>query len=89
MLKFNLNDFVKVKLTDHGIDLYYHQYDDLISRGAKLTRSYPKIDDSGYTEFQLWRFMQIYGKHMANGAPSVVESVSIFFDDDSFEKVDL
>ena len=30
MKKLNLNHFVKVKFTDHGKEIYYHQYDSLI-----------------------------------------------------------
>ena len=27
-IKINLNETVKVKLTDYGKDVYYHQFDD-------------------------------------------------------------
>ena len=26
-MRLNLNDNIKVKLTEHGKDIYYHQYD--------------------------------------------------------------
>ena len=66
----NLNDIVKVKLTDAGKDIFYHQYDDLNNvirlRGGKpLVARMPKVDADGYTEFQLHVLMELYGPHIA------------------------
>lgn len=92
MKKLNLNNIIKVKLTDLGKDIYYHQFDDLNgwirSHGGKpLERMYPKVNDEGYSEFQLWRFMNLYGAHIANGAPNVVEPLNIYISDDDLEDV--
>lgn len=57
MIKFNINDTVKVKLTDMGKDIYYHQYDQF-----NLTPEYPEVDEIGYTKFQLWELMRLYGQ---------------------------
>ena len=53
--QFNLNDDVKVKLTDHGRDLLAKK---------RLTR---QPDEAGYTKFQLWELMNIFGEHFYNG----------------------
>ena len=55
MKKFNMNYHVKVKLTDRGKDIYYHQYDELITKypDLKIEPEYPKVDENGLTEFQL------------------------------------
>jgi hypothetical protein len=54
--QFNLNDDVKVKLTDHGRDLL-----------AKKRRLTQQPDEAGYTKFQLWELMNIFGEHLYNG----------------------
>ena len=52
--KFNVNHYVKVKLTEYGKDVFKR-------------KSYFKLkkeDEDGYTEFQLWDFMSIFGSEM-------------------------
>jgi hypothetical protein len=90
MKKLNLNDIIKVKLTDCGKDIFYHQHDELnkfiMERGGKpLKPWFPEIDADGYSEFQLWHFMNIYGRHMNNGAPAVVEHMSIHINEEDLE----
>ena len=83
--KININEFVRVKLTDHGKDIYEHHNDDLMK---KVESDYVKealkpiplsYDDEGYTDFQLWNFMNIFGRHMFNGAEPVIEHNNIIF----------
>lgn len=83
MITVNLNEIIKVKFTDYGRDIYYHRFDDLINRGALcLKPSYPKVDEDGYSEIQLWEFMQIFGPHIRMGMTEVVtESNSIYLDE--------
>lgn len=83
MIKVNLNEIIKVKYTDYGRDIYYHRFDDLIDRGALcLKSSYPKVDADGYSEIQLWEFMQIFGPHIRMGMTEVVtEHNSIYLDE--------
>lgn len=82
-VKVNINDFIKVKLTDHGKDIYEHHNDDLIKKveGDYIKEALKPIplnyDDKGYTDFQLWNFMNIFGKHMFNGAEPVIENNNI------------
>ena len=90
MKKLNLNSIIRVKLTDYGKDIYYHQFDDLNEwignrGGTPLKRHYPEIDDSGYSKFQLWQFMQLYGSYMELAAPNVVEPLNIYINDDELE----
>lgn len=77
-MTINLNDFVKVKLTDHGKDIFYHSLDevnDMIRRngGKPLEPHMPKVDAEGYTSFQLWELMQLYGPHIGMGLPQPFE----------------
>lgn len=87
MKKINWNSTVKVKLTDFGREIYYHQYDEFnlraIGRGTSLLEPmYPKVDDNGFTDFQLWKFMQLYGRHIGMAMPNVCEELNFYIDDD-------
>ena len=84
----NFNDAIKVKLTDHGKDIYYHQLDDLIKAGVKLTPRMPKVDADGYTEFQLWTFIQLYGQYIGMALPNVIEPIDIVIDGKFLKKID-
>lgn len=80
--KINLNDRVKVKLTPLGVEIYYHQYDDLNKKikengGTQLEPRMPQIDKDGYTEFTLWSFMELYGKHIGMCKPNVILPLNI------------
>lgn len=84
-VKVNINDFIKVKLTDHGKDIYEHSNDSLMAKPEyekikKWLEPIPlEYDDEGYVQFQLWKFMEIFGEHMWNGAPQIIENNSIIF----------
>ena len=93
MKKLNLNHFVRVKFTDHGKDIYYHQNDELNkimeARGLPpLTPTYPKVDENGYSTMQLWSFMQLFGPHILMGAPNVIEDLNIYIDERDLDEVD-
>lgn len=76
MVEFNINETVKVKLTDHGRDIYYHQYDALNSKCKRIINApkFPKTDENGYTSFQLWNLMELYGPYMKLTAPLPFET---------------
>ena len=80
-MRINLNDPVKVKLTDYGISIYYHRFDVINYKAGRTVcePSYPKVDKDGYTEFQLWDFMNIYGSYMKMGEPNVICPLEIIF----------
>jgi hypothetical protein len=59
-MQFNINDSVQVKLTDYGRDILRQKQD---SR-----HSLERVDAQGYTRFQLWELMNIFGSHIYNGA---------------------
>lgn len=73
-LIINLNDRIKVKLTDYGKEVYRHRFDVEFAR-TKLKvfkPENPKIDDEGYTSFQLWDFISIFGNYIGMGLPVVI-----------------
>lgn len=79
--KINLNNHIKVKLTPLGADIYYHQYDEIKGDYPKiekyLTSKLPRVDDEGYTEFQLHHFIELYGGYIGVGKKNVIEPLDI------------
>lgn len=83
MKKLNLNSIIKVKLTDYGKEIFYHQFDELNEFIGKeyFKPEFPKVDSEGYSKFLLWDFMHVYGKPMIMGAPNVIEPLNIYIND--------
>lgn len=80
--KINLNDRIKVKLTPLGAEIYYHKYDELNKQikkngGTELEPMMPQIDKDGFTEIQLWYFMELYGEHIGMCKPNVINPLDI------------
>ena len=86
IVKVNLNDHVKFKLTDRGKDIYFHQYDDLNKHLKQKTgkkpfnQQMPEVDNDGYTEMQLWVSIELYGKHIGITKPNVIEPLNLYFE---------
>lgn len=80
-VRINLNEPIKVKLTDLGKEIYYHQYDELNRTVGWIVcnPSFPKEDADGYTEFQLWHFMELYGHHIGMAKPGVIKPLEIVY----------
>ena len=67
-MKFNINDTVKVRLTDIGRDELRAQYEDLQMHATSLLPYQPPVEDeNGYSTWQLWVLMQKFGDLMCNG----------------------
>ena len=81
-IRINLNEPIKVKLTDWGKEIYYHQYDrtNQIAGREICKPKFPKEDENGYTEFQLWCFIELYGEHMGMTLPNVIEPLEIVYE---------
>ena len=79
--KINLNDRIKVKLTPYGAEIYYKQFDEVNKKhGRQICKPHmPLIDKDGYTEFQLWHFIELYGQHIGMCNPNVIEPLEIVY----------
>lgn len=75
-IKFNINEYVYVKITEAGWkQLKRNHYD--LHRNYKLNiyseyeipeyNNYPATDDEGWTKIQLWRLMQEFGPYIHMG----------------------
>lgn len=62
-MEFNINQVVRVKLTDVGIVELHKHHDNLIKEFPNLEPKVCKveIDDDGYTRFQLHVLMSLLG----------------------------
>ncbi len=79
MKKVNVNDFVRVKLTKRGIEIYEDYYKDiLLCKGVGNIS--PEIDKDGYTRLQLWELMNIFGKSMVMGCTVPFETTILIED---------
>ena len=79
--KINLNETIKVKLTPYGAEIYYKQFDEVNKQcGREICKPHmPRIDKDGYTEFQLWHFIELYGQHIGMCKPNVIEPLDIVY----------
>ena len=67
-MKFNINDYVKVKLTEFGMDILRKQHKELKIFWPGLPDfEPPKEDKDGWSEHQLWTLMSHFGHTLSNG----------------------
>ena len=75
MPEFNLNDKVRVKLTERGSAAleagHIAFWASVVCRAMPYTP--PKEDADGWSEWQLWSLMSELGNHLKPGFPSVME----------------
>ena len=68
-MKINVNDRVKVQLTDYGRTTLFNYYSEFNKNSYECFLQTDKAYKGG--EFQLWELMQIFGKDMYCGNPKV------------------
>ena len=84
MFTYNINDRIKVKLTEYGNSIL--KADTTATLDMLKNFNYPEYspyhtDKDGYIEFQLWDFMRIFGSHFWNGCPQIIENNEVIFTD--------
>lgn len=76
-MKFNLNNYVQVKLTEKGKQVLNQKIDndlEILNRYGIDTSTYDRSEpQDGYWKFQLWEVMQIFGPYMKQGLENVIE----------------
>lgn len=70
MVKININEFVKVKLTEHGKEILE----------AHPQWNFYAPDSSGELRLQLWDFMRIFGGHVLDDKPLIVKNTLVIGD---------
>jgi hypothetical protein len=65
-MKFNINNYVLVKLTDCGRKILDDQHNEL-KKSLPDAEPLFKLDEDGWCKIQLWELMSIFGGHLFNG----------------------
>lgn len=84
---YNINSNVWVKLTPKGHELYKKFWEEAL-KGSTIENATPtlKTDERGWTEFQMWDLMCIFGCHLYNGCVSPFETNIKFLKEDFASK---
>lgn len=85
MIGFNLNTWVKVKLTELGREIEKKNYEALNEllkqHGGKYNAEFKlEVDENGYTSYQLWELFKKFGAHIGLGKNLPFETEIIFIE---------
>lgn len=71
-MNFNINNIVKIKLTNHGRDICKRRYDDSrpYSVGCPCDYVPPEEDEEGWSRWQAWQLMEVFGAKIGPGLPT-------------------
>lgn len=72
--KFNINNTVKVKLTEQGKLIYREEWNRIFGDKSGFTYSPPKEDENGYSNWQMWSLMETFGNYMDMGCDCPFET---------------
>lgn len=69
LLAFNINDYVLVKMLPKGFDIWLASHNRYAPERWRKTLAdlEAERDEAGYSKFQCWEFMQVFGPHMSLG----------------------
>lgn len=78
-MEFNINDKVRVKLTDHGRKVLESDHNKFWKKVGKEVMYIPPVEDSdGWSSWQLWNLMQELGPHIYIGCEIPFETTIEF-----------
>jgi hypothetical protein len=78
-VKFNINDYVRVRLSNGGKLTHRRQHDELRKQFPSIGKYVPpKVDSDGYSRWQLWSLMQTFGPAISLGSEPPFETEIIF-----------
>jgi len=70
-MKFNVNEYVRVKLTPKGIQILKNAQEARQKQFPAVrtfeTFRMPEVDSEGYTKYQLWDLMDTFGNFVGPG----------------------
>lgn len=78
LVKFNINQLVKVKLTKVGMDELKRQHAEL-PESLKFEFN-QTVDEDGYSSFQCWQLMSTFGHMMILGLNLPFETETLLLD---------
>ncbi len=75
-MKFNINEKVRVRLTQRGKALHREDHAKFWAHLGDKAPQYipPREDESGWSEWQMWHLMQDFGPHITLGSQPPFET---------------
>lgn len=75
-MKFNVNDYVRVKLTPTGKEILRKQFEERHERMPQVFKelSLPEEDENGFSQWQMWRLFETFGEHIFLGCEPPFET---------------
>tara|TARA_R110000796_G_scaffold242285_1_gene364314 strand:+ start:336 stop:599 length:264 start_codon:yes stop_codon:yes gene_type:complete len=70
-IKFNINHYVKAKITEHGYSVWadsYNKYSTKPLNTESIIKLRNRADKDGYTSFQMHNFMNVFGENTGMGS---------------------
>lgn len=89
IMPFNINETVKIRLTDYGRQLHRADWEEWNKQLPKAFHEYhpPKEDKNGWSQWQMWDLMKQFGNHCGLGCrPPFETTILIPVKSDSFLK---
>jgi hypothetical protein len=65
-MMFNVNHYVYVRLTDRGRQIHRERFEAVFA-GTKIKYSAPVENADGWSKWQLWDLMNVFGEHVRLG----------------------
>lgn len=62
-----INDIVKVRLTEYGKSCYKEYHEEMYSNFPYIKYTDVEEDVDGYSEWQLWELMRVFGNYLTIG----------------------
>lgn len=84
LLAFNINDYVLVKMLPKGFDIWLASHNRYAPERYRKTLAdlEAQRDNAGYSKFQCWHFMQVFGPHMSLGMMGLFSTDILFYASD-------
>ena len=85
-MKFNINNYATVTLTEYGAKVYNARYDDIREFYPKSIKIPTPVAEGFVLKAQVWTLFQTFGEHMHLGGVNPFESCIMTFDMKDFEE---
>lgn len=77
-MKFNINDYIQVKLTREGFRVYNDEKNkygikETLAESKKWLNKYHRGNRKGWFRFQMWELMSIFGPKIYMGGPNLFD----------------
>lgn len=92
MKVLNINAFIKIKLFDRGRKIYEEFLKEPyigLQGYEKECKKFKEPDGMGYTKFQIWELMQIFGKEVFNGSKAFFDKNQLLIDEKDLKEEEL